>query len=294
VTRVAVVGAGRMGQVHLRLLRGLGVDIAAVVDPIAADATHADVDELLAGGRPDAAIVAAPSPLHLPIVRRLLAAGVPTLCEKPCGTTAAEAAEAVAVARDTGTPLQIGYWRRFVPELRALRERVAAREFGELQLVRSQQWDEQPPSPAFRATSGGILVDMGVHEFDQIRWLSGEELEVRAAVPGRFADGDADSVEVLLALSGGGVGVISLGRWFPPGDMCRVEIFGAGAVAESRFVEPPESQQAFDVGIAAQGRAFLELVRGGAQTGAGPEDAVAALALAEQAGAALAPAEAAA
>lgn len=283
-----------MGQVHLRVLRSLpGVEVAAVVDPVAAGATHAGVDELLAEERIDGAVVAAPSTEHLRVVSALLAAGVPTLCEKPCGTTSAEAAAAVRLAAELGTPLQIGYWRRFVPALRALRERVAAGELGELLLVRSAQWDERPPPASFRSSSGGILVDMGVHEFDQIRWLSGQELELRAVVAARIGvdppvEGDPESAEAVFELSGGGVAVVSLGRRFPPGDMCRVELFGTEAVEDCRFVWPPESQRGFDEGLTAQARAFVELVRGGPRAGAGPEDAVAALAAAEQARAALA------
>jgi myo-inositol 2-dehydrogenase / D-chiro-inositol 1-dehydrogenase len=297
VTRIAVVGAGRMGQVHLRVLRGFrGVEVAGVVDPFAAAASHADVEELLADVRIDGAIVATPSTEHLRVVSALLAAGVPTLCEKPCGTTSAEAADAVRLAVDVGTPLQIGYWRRFVPALRELRARLAAGDLGEPLLVRSAQWDERPPPASFRRSSGGILIDMGVHEFDQIRWLTGQELECRSAVAARIGvdppvEEDPESVEVTFGLSGGGVGVVSLGRRYPPGDMCRVEVLGTEGVEDCRFVWPPDSERAFVEGIAAQDEAFVELVRGGAPAGAGPEDALAALVAAEQARAALAAAE---
>ena len=287
--RIAVIGAGRMGRVHLSVLEGLpDVEVAAVVDPVAPGATHDDLDDLLATGRPDGAIVAAPSTLHLELVSRLLEAGVPTLCEKPCGTTPDEARAAVGRAGETGTPLQIGYWRRFVPELEALRRRIVAGELGAVLLVRSEQWDERPPPPAFRAASGGILVDMGVHELDQIRWLTGQELDCRAVVAAAArvdppVEGDPESVEAVFALSGGGLGVVSLGRRFPPGDMCRVSVHGTTAVAESRFLWPPDSERAFAAGVSAQDAAFVGLVRGGTQQGAGPADAVAALVAAEQA-----------
>lgn len=293
-TRIALVGAGRMGAVHLAVLRTLpGIEVCAVVDPVAPGATHRDVVELLADAPPDGAVVAAPSTLHVEIVGELLSAGIPTLCEKPCGTSAAEAGAALEQAAATATPLQIGYWRRFVRPLQRLRERIAAGELGEIVLVRCEQWDERPPAATFRRASGGILVDMGVHEFDQIRWLSGQELELRAAIAARTGvdppvEGDPESVEAVFELSGGGVAVVSLGRRFPPGDMCRVELFGTEAVEDCRFLWPPDSEQAFVEGIAAQARAFVELVRGGAQAGAGPRDAVAALAAAEQAQAALA------
>jgi myo-inositol 2-dehydrogenase/D-chiro-inositol 1-dehydrogenase len=214
---------------------------------------------------------------------------VPTLCEKPCGVAADDARAAVAHAERTGTPLRIGYWRRFVPELDALRRRIAEGDLGRILLVRCEQWDERPPGEAFRRASGGILVDMGVHELDQIRWLTGGEVEVRCAVA---ADGelddDAESVEAILALEGGGLGVVSLGRRYPPGDMCRVVVHGSEGVAECRFLWPPESERAFLAAITAQDAAFVELVRGGDVRGASAADAVAALAAAEEAKALLA------
>lgn len=291
--RIAVVGAGRMGRVHLSVLAALPeVEVVAVVDPVAPGATHSDVDALLAAGAPDGAVVAAPSTRHLEIASRLLDAGVPTLCEKPCGTTGAEARAAFAHAGETGTPLQIGYWRRFVPALRSLRERIEAGELGEVLLVRSEQWDERPPPASFRVESGGILVDMGVHELDQIRWLTGQELTSSAVVAATAGvdppvEGDPESVEAVFELSGGGLAVVSLGRRFPPGDMCRVGVQGTKDVEECRFLWPPDSDRAFADAIAAQDSAFVELVRGGRQQGAGPADAVAALVAAEEAKAAL-------
>jgi myo-inositol 2-dehydrogenase / D-chiro-inositol 1-dehydrogenase len=287
--RIALIGAGRMGNVHLSVLRGLpNVEVAAIVDPVAPEATHADLDELLAVGRPDGAVVAAPSTLHLELVSRLLDAGVPTLCEKPCGTRPEEARAAFRRAEETGTPLQIGYWRRFVPELDALRRRVAAGELGDVLLVRSEQWDERPPPVSFRVASGGILIDMGVHELDQIRWLTGEELDCRAGVAATAGvdppvDGDPESIEAVFSLSGGGLGVVSLGRRFPPGDMCRVTVHGTRDVAECRFLWPPDSERAFVEAVTAQDAAFVELVRGGSRHGAGPADAVAALVAADRA-----------
>jgi myo-inositol 2-dehydrogenase / D-chiro-inositol 1-dehydrogenase len=291
--RIAVVGAGRMGRVHISVLETLpDVEVVAVVDPVAPGATHADVETLLADGAPDGAVVAAPSTRHVEIASRLLDAGVPTLCEKPCGTTAAEARAVLERSAETGTALQIGYWRRFVPALQSLRDRIEAGELGTVLLVRSEQWDERPPPISFRAESGGILIDMGVHELDQIRWLTGEELTcsaVAAATAGVDPplEGDPESVEAVFALSGGGLAVVSLGRRFPPGSMCRVGVHGTKDVEECRFLWPPDSDRAFAEGIAAQDAAFVELVRGGPQQGAGPGDAVAALVAAESAKSAL-------
>jgi myo-inositol 2-dehydrogenase / D-chiro-inositol 1-dehydrogenase len=288
-SRIAVIGAGRMGQVHLAALGTLpDVEIAAVVDPVVHGATHADLDELIAADPPDGAVVAAPSTRHADLVARLLDEGIPTLCEKPCGTTPTEAQATLERAIQTGTPLQIGYWRRFVPTLRALRERLQAQELGDVLLVRCEQWDERPPPAAFRATSGGILVDMGVHEIDQIRWLTGQELTLRSVAAAAAGvdppvEGDPESIEAIFELQGGGLAAVSLGRRFPPGDMCRVSVYGTRSIEECPFLWPARSDGAFAAAVAAQDAAFVELVRGGRAEGASAADAVAALSVAASA-----------
>src|SRR5579863_6177084 len=184
---VGLVGAGRIGSVHLRALQAAPeTEVVGVVEPFkrAADAVaaqgvpvYSNVAELLAAGGVEAALVAAPSPLHLELVAELVAADLPVLCEKPVGIRVEDATEATRIASEAGVLLQVGLWRRFVPELRALRARIQAGEFGDIYQISCMQWDEALPSEEFRATSGGIAIDMGIHEFDQIRWLTGQEVE---------------------------------------------------------------------------------------------------------------------
>jgi myo-inositol 2-dehydrogenase/D-chiro-inositol 1-dehydrogenase len=295
--RIAIVGAGRMGRTHLAALRDSSeVVVAAVVEPLAevrdelaatGMRTHARTEELLAAGQFDAALVAAPSDLHLELVSQLAAAGRPILCEKPCGLGAEETAEAIRAAETAGVVLQVGYWRRFVPQLVRLRGRVRAGDFGDLWLLSCWQWDAEPPSAAFRARSGGILLDMGVHEFDQIRWLSGEELDEVRALPNE-ATGDPDSAAVTARLSGGGVGFVSLGRRFPRGDCCWVELMGSDGHARSEFMCGADGATVFHDALVAQADAFASAVRGEPQRGATGEDALRAIEAAELAARSLA------
>jgi len=282
--RVAVVGAGRMGQVHLAALaRSRRTVAVAVADPDdaarerAGVAGFATVDELLATGGFDAALIAAPTDLHLPLVRRFAAAGVPVLCEKPCGLTEDDAAAAAAA----GVLLQVGYWRRFVGELVALRERIRSGALGTPSLLICHQWDERPPPPGFRARSGGIAVDMAVHEIDQARWLLGQEFGEIAAVGG--APGEDPDVAVATGrLSGGAVAALTLGRRFPAGDACWCELFATGGYARVEFMTGATAQDAFLAALAAQADAFAAAVAGEAPRGAGGTDAVAALRTAAQ------------
>ena len=303
VVRIGVVGAGRMGRVHLDALAlSQSAAAVAVVDPVASAreavagrvvSTYATVDELLDRGGFDAVLIAAPTDLHRDLVVRLAQAGVPVLCEKPCGLRAEDAREAADAARAAGTLLQIGYWRRFVPELVALRERVASGALGEPALVICHQWDQELPSAQFRARSGGIAVDMGVHEIDQVRWLLGAEFEEVTGVPAgsgaaEATAADPDSAVVLARLSDGTAATITLGRHFPPGDSCWLELFARDGYERALFMWGDDADRAFHAALAAQADAFAAAVHGEPQRGATGEDAVAALEVAQRTAASLA------
>ncbi len=293
--RLALVGAGRMGRTHLRALSSSdAVRVVAVVEPVEASrstldtdvAVYSDPEALLRAGNIDGVLIAAPSTLHLQLVSKFAAAHVPILCEKPCGISAAQAREAAAIATRHGVKLQVAYWRRFVPSLQGLRRRIATGDLGELYFVACHQWDGEPPAPAFRVNSGGVFIDMGVHEFDQIRWLSGQEFArldpaVAAAGPQPPIPGDADSAQVLCALSGGSTALVSLGRRFPLGDVCRVEAFGTRDAEECRFLWPPDGETVFMQALKHQAEGFADWVRGGDAAGATAADAIAALEAAE-------------
>ena len=294
--RLAVVGAGRMGRAHLHALaHARGVEAIAIVDPVpsvreqlAAPGlrTYAEIDVLIASGDADAAIVAAPTDLHFELVTKLAAARLATLCEKPCGMHADETARAVEAAQSAGIAFQVGYWRRFVPALAALRTRITSGELGQVQQIWCWQWDERPPSPAFRSRSGGILLDMGVHEFDQIRWLTGQELVDVAAVAAGVGweepvPGDPESVAAVARLSDGAVATVSLGRRLSLCEGCWVEVIGTEGHARSVFVWGDDGAQVIDEALVAQVESFAASVRGGPQQGATGEDALRAIEAAE-------------
>ena len=346
--RLGVAGVGRMGRTHLAALAGsrqVRVTGLAEPDPAARAAAarpglpgFATVTGLLAAGNLDGVLVAAPTSAHAPIVTEIAAAGLPVLCEKPCGLDAAQAQACAAAADGAGVLLQVAYWRRFVPELAALRQRILAGELGRILAVNCYQWDEAPPGAAFRGASGGIFADMGVHEFDQVRWLTGQEfgtLRVAAARPDAgeagpasagppappgltSADGatkerrqseegrrrlsaarsepastgeastDPDCGQVVAELDGGGTALISLGRWHPAGDTCRVEVFGTAGSASVVFLPPGAGDGPFRAALRRQAEDFAQAVLSGAPgQGASAGDAVTALDLAGQAAAQL-------
>jgi myo-inositol 2-dehydrogenase/D-chiro-inositol 1-dehydrogenase len=299
---IALVGAGRMGSVHLEALRRAdGVRLSGVVEPfeparagVAQNgiATYESVEELLAHSAPDAVLIAAPSDQHSQLVSRFAAAGVAVLCEKPLGVSVEQAREAAAATANGRILLQVGYWRRFVPELQALRQRIAAGELGEIIQLSCYQWDHEPPTEAFRSHSGGIAVDMGVHEFDQARWLLGQEFEaIRATAAGVSTErpgDDPDHATLLASMSAGSAVIVSLGRRFPHEDSCWLEVWGTDGHERLEFMWGMNGQRVFADAMVRQAEAFARALGGAPPEGAGADDAVVALAVARRAGQALA------
>lgn len=291
VFELGLVGAGRMGRTHLRALRdSTDVAVVAVAEPVDAlrdDAVsafgvrgHRSLEELLDAGGVDGVLIVTPSDSHVEVISAVAAAGLPILCEKPCGVDAEDTRRARAIVSAAGVPLQIAYWRRFVPELVSLRERIGHGDFGDVLSVSCLQWDGEPPSSAFRARSGGILIDMGVHEFDQARWLiDSDYTRVMASASSVTTDGgdDPDSAQVLAATESGATVFVSLGRHYADGDMSSVAVFGTRDHAFSQFMDPRDGERAQLEALVRQASAFRDYVGGSACRGATVEDAIAAL-----------------
>jgi myo-inositol 2-dehydrogenase/D-chiro-inositol 1-dehydrogenase len=287
--RLALVGAGRMGATHARALASSeAVEIACVVDPsdaaaAAIDAPRATLDDL---PDVDGALVAVPTRLHVDVVTRLAAYGLPVLCEKPCGLTVEETRAIAAL----GVRVQVAYWRRFVPALRDLRATIRQGELGAIVHVSSAQLDELPPAAGFRdpRSSGGIVVDMGVHELDQLRWLTGHEIADVAGAAGTVGwdppvDGDPELVSLSVRTDGGIAATILLARRYPPGETCRIEVVGLQGAEAFAFVAPPTGDETTAAALRAQAEDFA---RAGGE-GATVDDAIAALDAAARAKAAL-------
>jgi myo-inositol 2-dehydrogenase/D-chiro-inositol 1-dehydrogenase len=295
--RLGLIGGGRMGRTHLRALANSSkVTVTAIAEthaPAAAELRTAghtvfdSVDELLTSGLIDGILIAAPSPQHLELVQAVAAAGLPILCEKPCGVLPEHARAAQASAAQAGVLLQVAYWRRFVPELARLRQQIVSGELGTLHFLACTQWDGEPPAAQFRTTSGGIFIDMGVHELDQARWLTGSEVvslvgyaHPRTQDPAATAD--VDSAQALLHMADGSSVLVSLGRYFPGGDMVVAEAFGVAGHQQISVIDPTDGEAAQLRALQLQAEAFARAAQGGSPEGASGHDAWAALDLAAQ------------
>jgi predicted dehydrogenase len=297
---LGLVGAGRMGSIHGRLIARAVPDarLAGIADVNAAAArrlagevgdppVHASLEDMLAAGGIDAVLVATSSSGHLAAIRAAAAAGVDVLCEKPIALSLTVTVAAIAAADGAGIRLQTGFMRRWDPDYRRAHERLGSGDLGRPILFKSLQFDAEPPPVAFAdpAVSGGIMVDMGIHEFDLARWLMAEEVvEVHAfgssaAWPELATVGDVDSAVVNLRFAGGTTGTVELARTTTYGEDVRTEVLAtggsvwvghlpvshgswsggrAGDAVTADLADPAVPR--FETAYAAQTRAFVEAI----------------------------------
>lgn len=241
--RIGLAGAGRIGARHAETLRALpAVESFVVADPDAERARRVageyggsaagSADELFATGL-DGLVIAAATDAHAPLVVRAARAGIAVFCEKPIAPDAFGTLQLVTVLRETGTPAQVGFQRRFDAGHVAVRDAVAAGRLGWLHTLRSCTLDPAPPPAGYVPGSGGIFRDCGVHDIDAIRFVTGRQVVRVMAAGGNkgeefFAEcGDVDTGAAVLALDDGTLAVVSLTRYNGAGYDVRLEALGS-------------------------------------------------------------------
>jgi myo-inositol 2-dehydrogenase / D-chiro-inositol 1-dehydrogenase len=242
--RVAVLGAGRMGLTHLRTLaaiRDARVMVVADTDPEAAErgrqvagAPRAVTDPLEAIADPevDAVVIVTSTSTHAALIEASVRAGHAVWSEKPIALDLAETRRVVDVIAETGRPVQLGFMRRYDPGYVAAKARIDAGEVGRIEVFRALGRDTYPPSVEFLRTSGGLFLDMAVHDLDLARFLVGEVEEVQAwganLLDDRFREaGDIDTAVTLLRFRDGALGVVETARHSPWGYDIRTEVAGS-------------------------------------------------------------------
>jgi myo-inositol 2-dehydrogenase / D-chiro-inositol 1-dehydrogenase len=244
--RVALVGAGRIGRLHARVLATevpgatlVGVADAVegaarrVADELGVNRWTADAPALIADPGTDAVVIASSTDTHRDFIEAAAAAGKDVFCEKPIALDLDATDRALAAVEAAGVRLQIGFQRRFDEGYRRAKELIAAGDLGTIEAIHDSLRDPQPPPRAYVATSGGLYRDMTIHCFDSVRWLMGDEVaEVYAlattAVDPMFAElDDVDTSIVTLRFANGGIASIENSRRSGFGYDVRTEIFGS-------------------------------------------------------------------
>ncbi|MFQ5612146.1 MAG: inositol 2-dehydrogenase [Anaerolineae bacterium] len=247
---VGLIGAGRIGRVHAENLayRLPEANLAAVADVFldaaeqcAADfevpAVYQDHRPVLDDGSIEAVIICSSTDTHAQIIAEAAEAGKHIFCEKPIALDLAQIDQALAAVERGGVKLQIGFNRRYDPSFRHVRELVAAGKIGRPHLVRITSRDPAPPPIDYIKVSGGIFLDMTIHDFDMARFLLDDEVEEIYAAGGVLVDpaigqaGDVDTAIITLRYANGAIGAIDNSRRAIYGYDQRVEVFGSEGVA---------------------------------------------------------------
>lgn len=214
--RIAVVGAGAFGRRHIATIRQEPLaELAAIADPAATDdfgvPRFADYREMLAKVRPEAVVVATPNALHLPVGLACVEHGIPMLVEKPIAETLEASRTLVQAAAQRGVPLLVGHHRRHNPLIQKARDIVQGGGIGRLTAVNAL-WLLRKPDDYFdiawrRQAGGGPLLINFIHDIDDLRFICGEIVEVRAMVSGAARGLPVeDTAAVALRFANGALG----------------------------------------------------------------------------------------
>ena len=240
--RIGVIGVGRIGRFHARVIR----ENLRVTTLVVADADHSraeaiatalsaevapSVSALLA--QVDGVVIATPTDTHAALIEQAMRAGVATFCEKPVALDLASTRRVAALVAEHNVTVQVGFQRRFDAGYIAARHAVQSGALGTVYNVRIAGHDPAPPPESYVASSGGIYRDLHIHDFDIVRWVLGQEVVEVYAQGAVLIDemftrqNDVDTTAGTLRFSSGALGVITGGRHNPLGYDIRMELFGS-------------------------------------------------------------------
>jgi myo-inositol 2-dehydrogenase/D-chiro-inositol 1-dehydrogenase len=244
---LGLIGAGRIGKLHAEHLayRIPGARLSMITDVnesaarecaqrLGVPSSGSDYRAILADPGVQAVVICSPTDTHAEIIQTAAAAGKHIFCEKPIDLDLARIDRTRAAVAKAGVTLQLGFNRRFDPNFRRVRQAVVSGEIGTPHQVRITSRDPGPPPLEYIAKSGGIFMDMTIHDFDMARFLVGAEVEEVYATASARVDpaigkaGDWDTAVIMLKFVNGVVGTIENCRQAVYGYDQRVEVFGSG------------------------------------------------------------------
>ncbi len=242
---VGIIGAGRIGKLHAANAAKLqNVKIKAISDLYAdqlkdwasglgIDNVYADYHQILNDPEINAVMICSSTNTHSQITIEAAKAGKHIFCEKPIDYDLNRIQAALDAVKTAGVKFQVGFNRRFDHNFKKVHELVKQGKVGTPQIIKITSRDPAPPAIEYVKVSGGIFLDMTIHDFDMARYLSGSEVtEVYAAGavlvdPAIGAAGDADTAVITLKFKNGAIGIIDNSRRAAYGYDQRVEVFGA-------------------------------------------------------------------
>lgn len=263
---IGIIGAGRIGRVHAEHLafRIPQANVLAIADVIAQAAEDAAADfhiptvsgdhrAILEDDTIEAVVICSSTDTHAHMIEEAAEAGKHIFCEKPIALDLPAIDRALEAVDEAGVKLQVGFNRRFDPNFRRVREIVASGRIGIPHILRITSRDPEPPPIEYVKVSGGIFLDMTIHDFDMARFLIGSEVEEVYAAGGVLVEpeigevGDIDTAIITLRFANGTLGAVDNSRKAVYGYDQRVEVFGSdGVVVASN--EVPDTAVVSDAG----------------------------------------------
>lgn len=247
---IGIVGAGRIGKVHAASITyhipqaqiAMVTDVyepaaRALAETYGVPRYSTDYMDIVNDPGIDAVLVCSPTPTHADISIAAMKAGKHVFCEKPVDLTIEKIKKTAQVAQETGRKLQIGFNRRFDHNHGKVQQMAANGTLGNVELIKITSRDPEPPSPEYAASSGGLYIDMMIHDFDMAMFLAGCDVTEVYAMGTSLVDkrigeaGDVDTAIVTLTFANGALGVIDNSRRAAYGYDQRVEVFGSLGMA---------------------------------------------------------------
>jgi len=256
MTDVALFGAGRIGKIHAgNLVRQPGVKLKYVVDVNAAAAAElaakhgaqsANAEQVFGDASVEAVVIGSSTDTHAELIQRAAAAKKAIFCEKPVDLSLARARDCARGVAKAGVTCLIGFQRRYDPTFAALKDRLAAGEIGEPEMLLVTSRDPGPPPVDYIKVSGGIFKDMLIHDFDIFRWILGDEAASVHATGSCLVDpaiataGDIDSTAVTIRTRRGRLAQINTSRRAAYGYDQRFEVLGSKGLLQAGNHKPTE------------------------------------------------------
>ncbi|MBX3239283.1 MAG: inositol 2-dehydrogenase [Chitinophagaceae bacterium] len=253
--KTGVIGLGRIGQIHLSNLLYHIPNAEVVVASDVSDAAHEfavdagvkavrNAEEVIHHPEVEAVVICAPTPQHVPYTVVAARAGKHVFCEKPLDVSLDSIETAAEAVRENNIKLMLGFNRRFDANFSRVRSLVQEGKIGEPHIVKITSRDPAPPPLEYVKVSGGLFLDMSIHDFDMARYLTGVEVtEVYvkgdALIDKRIQQyDDIDTAVIVLTYANGAIGVIDNSRKAVYGYDQRVEVFGSSGVAKAENNTP--------------------------------------------------------
>lgn len=247
--QIGVIGLGRIGKIHAENLvyRIPNATVHTAVDPDPGTAAfarqlgiqnHSTNPDAIFNEEIQAVIICSPTPTHFPLIEQAAAKGMHIFCEKPLEMTADKIQEINAIVNKHNVKLQVGFNRRFDPNFHRVQQQVAQGQIGDPHILKITSRDPAPPPVKYIKSSGGMFMDMTIHDFDMARFVVGSEVvEVFAkgsvlVDPAIGEEGDIDTAIITLRFANGCIGVIDNSRKAVYGYDQRLEIFGTKGMSK--------------------------------------------------------------